>query len=95
MPSLSYAVKDGELVQSADNLSWARDLDAQMPKGVVYVYRSFDGASPWRELQRATQHCGLSRTSAQLFFLMIRRPPRSTLFPYTTLFRSQAVVRTL
>src|SRR5260221_2452023 len=24
------------------------------------------------------------------FFLMIRRPPRSTLFPYTTLFRSAA-----
>src|SRR3712207_8843365 len=24
-----------------------------------------------------------------IFFLMIRRPPRSTLFPYTTLFRSQ------
>src|SRR5207249_7627745 len=29
------------------------------------------------------------RTSgAVFFFLMIRRPPRSTLFPYTTLFRS-------
>src|SRR5437773_10715645 len=26
------------------------------------------------------------------FFLMIRRPPRSTLFPYTTLFRSARVV---
>src|SRR3712207_8350902 len=26
------------------------------------------------------------------FFLMIRRPPRSTLFPYTTLFRSHLVV---
>src|SRR2546427_8878871 len=26
------------------------------------------------------------------FFLMIRRPPRSTLFPYTTLFRSGAAV---
>src|SRR3990172_2204077 len=25
-----------------------------------------------------------------LFFLMIRRPPRSTLFPYTTLFRSHS-----
>src|SRR3712207_7914680 len=25
------------------------------------------------------------------FFLMIRRPPRSTLFPYTTLFRSTAI----
>src|SRR3712207_9327319 len=29
------------------------------------------------------------RSSARVFFfLMIRRPPRSTLFPYTTLFRS-------
>src|SRR3712207_8768162 len=28
---------------------------------------------------------------SMFFFLMIRRPPRSTLFPYTTLFRSQAV----
>src|SRR2546422_4417762 len=27
------------------------------------------------------------------FFLMIRRPPRSTLFPYTTLFRSWAQPR--
>src|SRR3712207_9536703 len=26
------------------------------------------------------------------FFLMIRRPPRSTLFPYTTLFRSRLVL---
>src|SRR5258707_13965770 len=26
--------------------------------------------------------------SVHFFFLMIRRPPRSTLFPYTTLFRS-------
>src|SRR3712207_7048252 len=26
------------------------------------------------------------------FFLMIRRPPRSTLFPYTTLFRSQQLL---
>src|SRR6202008_5088627 len=26
-----------------------------------------------------------------LFFLMIRRPPRSTLFPYTTLFRSRTL----
>src|SRR5438105_10870042 len=27
------------------------------------------------------------------FFLMIRRPPRSTLFPYTTLFRSRSPQR--
>src|SRR2546425_5971248 len=30
--------------------------------------------------------------SSCFFFLMIRRPPRSTLFPYTTLFRSRVFV---
>src|SRR5260370_5521068 len=28
--------------------------------------------------------------TSPIFFLMIRRPPRSTLFPYTTLFRSRS-----
>src|SRR5256885_12026289 len=32
------------------------------------------------------------RLDSFFFFLMIRRPPRSTLFPYTTLFRSHHVV---
>src|SRR2546430_10792390 len=31
-----------------------------------------------------------TRALSFFFFLMIRRPPRSTLFPYTTLFRSRA-----
>src|SRR2546425_13031764 len=31
--------------------------------------------------------------SCFFFFLMIRRPPRSTLFPYTTLFRSLRLLR--
>src|SRR3712207_9415851 len=38
-----------------------------------------------------TRYKGIRRLSRDLFtffFLMIRRPPRSTLFPYTTLFRS-------
>src|SRR5690606_41872621 len=30
-----------------------------------------------------------------LFLLMLPRPPRSTLFPYTTLFRSDLLMRTL
>src|SRR5258705_2907219 len=33
----------------------------------------------------------LLRRPLIFFFLMIRRPPRSTLFPYTTLFRSEKV----
>src|ERR1039458_10683680 len=33
-------------------------------------------------------HAERAKPRHLLFFLMIRRPPRSTLFPYTTLFRS-------
>src|SRR5258708_27627988 len=33
-------------------------------------------------------HVGVHLSPFVFFFLMIRRPPRSTLFPYTTLFRS-------
>src|SRR3989449_10089597 len=33
-------------------------------------------------------YCSNSHFVVIFFFLMIRRPPRSTLFPYTTLFRS-------
>src|ERR1017187_10847552 len=35
----------------------------------------------------------LERGRFRFFFLMIRRPPRSTLFPYTTLFRSMKTLR--
>src|SRR5215208_5836909 len=36
---------------------------------------------------------GVRQLVLSLFFLTIRRPPRSTLFPYTTLFRSVAPTR--
>src|SRR6266496_2040632 len=44
-----------------------------------------------------TRACTRARSSSarsprRFFFLMIRRPPRSTLFPYTTLFRSQRLL---
>src|ERR1039457_6636671 len=35
------------------------------------------------------QHHPDIRHKVSVFFLMMRRPPRSTLFPYTTLFRSE------
>src|SRR2546423_707683 len=47
------------------------------------------------EKQKGDHVCGMLRralchrgNAVYVFFLMIRRPPRSTLFPYTTLFRS-------
>src|SRR6266513_2884666 len=39
---------------------------------------------------RACCNCRSCSTSPFFFFLMTRRPPRSTLFPYTTLFRPPA-----
>src|SRR2546426_11297853 len=39
---------------------------------------------------RAEVSAVMSLYDVLFFFLMIRRPPRSTLFPYTTLFRSPA-----
>src|SRR5260221_860181 len=42
----------------------------------------------WRSLMR-NDSCTRFSILLYFFFLMIRRPPRSTLFPYTTLFRSQ------
>src|ERR1043166_2468839 len=63
-----------------------------------------DKTSEIMDCSHVPQSCRKSPTRAQLasvisrvfdfcfvlffFFLMIRRPPRSTLFPYTTLFRS-------
>src|SRR2546430_15458997 len=44
----------------------------------------------WQRGQDARVYCKVYREAwaGVFFFLMIRRPPRSTLFPYTTLFRS-------
>src|SRR5260370_35884982 len=45
-------------------------------------------------LHCSTSYCDMRRACivAFFFFLMIRRPPRSTLFPYTTLFRSDPLL---
>src|SRR5690348_3478746 len=47
--------------------------------------------SPARWTPRATP-VGNGLPTSRIFFLMIRPPPRSTLFPYTTLFRSLLVL---
>src|SRR6266850_2207552 len=45
----------------------------------IFIVNSCEGADHDVSIADRPRHC--------LFFLMIRRPPRSTLFPYTTLFR--------
>src|SRR6478609_1158540 len=52
---------------------------------------SLVAGSTWSRRRRPGSPRGRSprATCLLFFFLMIRRPPRSTLFPYTTLFRSK------
>src|SRR6202030_4697094 len=47
----------------------------------------------WVHSYNVTPPYCFSFFSSFFFFLMIRRPPRSTLFPYTTLFRSARAER--
>ena len=44
--------------------------------------------SDYRGLECTIIKRNMKKKTTDYFFLMIRRPPRSTLFPYTTLFRS-------
>src|SRR6266487_712852 len=62
----------------------AEHLKGDGPNGL----RCAEHTSPQRSHPyRATFDCHTSLAALYFFFLMIRRPPRSTLFPYTTLFR--------
>src|SRR5262249_62101295 len=59
---------------------------------LLYVLSFSSLSAPHRLL--APLHPHLCTPILSFFFLMIRRPPRSTLFPYTTLFRSKAGITT-
>src|SRR6266516_1154088 len=61
--------------------------------GLMYFFIKRDCILCMHESSTTGTTCNHARrmkapTVIHLFFLMIRRPPRSTLFPYTTLFRS-------
>src|SRR5215475_14155769 len=58
-------------------------LEVWAQRNGVEVVKQKSGADPAAVVFDAVA----SAKSRNVFFLMIRRPPRSTLFPYTTLFR--------
>src|SRR6516165_7218299 len=59
----------------------ARSYIKQIPEASRLPFRWT--INPYRGCSHSCPYC----QEGEIFFLMIRRPPRSTLFPYTTLFR--------
>src|SRR5256885_895345 len=72
---------EGEGVERQNSQAEERERTGLNSRHLVMPYAAF--YTQYGTIQHAT--CNMV-----LFFLMIRRPPRSTLFPYTTLFRSSA-----
>src|SRR6266542_3695359 len=78
--SISYAVfcLKKKKINEKNNRHEENNMDLVFVQHVVH-----------QELNLLGQLARLSPQEDIFFFLMIRRPPRSTLFPYTTLFRSR------
>src|SRR6266581_1783769 len=91
-PSISYAVfclkkkiacvTDHREIRIALKHRPAETLELYLDEPVLLIEQ---------RLERGERHVVCAAT---FFFLIIRRPPRSTLFPYTTLFRSGTRLRT-
>src|SRR2546430_695630 len=69
--------------------AWERAGADASSAGMVHV-----GCENQKELTKMQLDNQKEIAEIQYFFLMIRRPPRSTLSPYTTLFRSIPSLRT-
>src|SRR6202045_655620 len=100
MASLPRSEEHTSELQSRENLVCRLLLEKKKQKpGCTAVVRTGQGLAVAHKPRGLPHHRSASaiadtpqtliwRIRDEIFFLMIRRPPRSTLFPYTTLFRS-------
>src|SRR6476660_3654041 len=89
MTACSRSEEHTSELQSPDHLVCRLLLEKKKEntaKGRFWIWKSAWPLAEATQLRRATEW-----VSSIIFFLMIRQPPRSTLFPYTTLFRSRPV----
>src|SRR3989337_284437 len=91
--SISYAVfclkKKKNTTKRSSQHAMPTPCDTPSPP-ITWCERSVAGDTP----VLGTLTCLRQLSLVFFFFLMIRRPPRSTLFPYTTLFRSNDTATT-
>src|ERR1035441_8407694 len=92
-PMLAFLI-DVQIIRDPGFAERFGKLEAVLDRhGVVFIRvpdeagRRLFGDLDRKSTRLNSSHLGISY--AVFFFLMIRRPPRSTLFPYTTLFRSK------
>src|SRR2546430_1770978 len=82
-------ISGNETVRSEEHTSELQSQSNLVCRLLLEKKLSID-TNDWHKTRGETDHF-LFRSDF-FFFLMIRRPPRSTLFPYTTLFRSPMLV---
>src|SRR5688572_6629179 len=80
------ALRQTSAAQPATVEEQVGELAAQQSElpGSIRAYR---GHANLKSMYVGALPLQIHRETRSLFFLMLRRPPRSTLFPYTTLFR--------
>ena len=85
LPVLGTVLAVGLLVSIFQAVTQVHEATLAFVPKLLAAVAVFAIAGPW---MLSTLVDFIRRTIESIFFLMIRRPPRSTLFPYTTLFRS-------
>src|SRR6267378_145901 len=84
-PQILHKTEAGGVVVGVKSAQAAQEAFAT----IVDNARRYDAKASIEGVQIQQMLSGGQEVIIGVFFLMIRRPPRSTLFPYTTLFRSQ------
>src|SRR6266446_5587783 len=86
-----HAVGDGESGTRSEEHTSELQSPCNLVCRLLLEKKKTSGVGSWPNAPRAWVHACAGRQHERhvryFFFLMIRRPPRSTLFPYTTLFR--------
>src|SRR5215475_5117903 len=85
-PHLARSEEHTSELQSRENLVCRLLLEKKKHQQLQQQREKAEGRA--RDVGVARGHVGSRAVLFDFFFLMIRRPPRSPLFPYTTLFRS-------
>src|SRR5258705_10570532 len=91
---IGYAQQDNNISGYTSSVDWKcrSECNNRMYRITIIYCTNSNGCVQWSDGEPGWWRCecghSMCTNSNKNFYLMIRLPPRSTLFPYTTLFRS-------